>query len=357
MNRLGRLFWWLNDSSACPPPPQDSGETSTTSENTEALKKGIEATSAIMRNQRGKAPKSNSKGVPMNAEDGNTCVRVGNVVRFVERFDSIWQFIQTIHSRKNNAVMKDRDASSDNRVKFNGSQSLEEAEKLFTEGWVEGLNQIKSAAKAKVDNQRDAASRSQLVNNNVGFTPNVPYALMGLPNSMVYRMPAVRTTRTLNIRYLITTPGSIPKELIMKAGVALLEAIDTIEKNRIAIKLEYSPFAGWGDTQSAVCLIKLKDYGERTNMLKMCFPLAHPSSLRRLGFKWIETYPSLTDDYFHDGYGRPIMFPDDAKNHCVISDNAIYLTAPQVIGALHCDTNKIIEYINKECSKIESQGS
>lgn len=48
----------------------------------------------------------------------------------------------------------------------------------------------------------------------------------------------------------------------------------------------------------------VKAANQRVNISKMAFMLVHPSMLRRLMFRWIETYPEVTSGFRH-GYGRP----------------------------------------------------
>ena len=40
----------------------------------------------------------------------------------------------------------------------------------------------------------------------------------------------------------------------------------------------------------------MKDYREHLDLQKLCFPVAHPSMFRRLGFKWLETVEGLKEN-------------------------------------------------------------
>jgi hypothetical protein len=50
----------------------------------------------------------------------------------------------------------------------------------------------------------------------------------------------------------------------------------------------------------------LKDYNQPLNLLKMCYPLVHPSMQRRTSFRWLETLPNLNDAEFVNGYGATL---------------------------------------------------
>jgi hypothetical protein len=53
-----------------------------------------------------------------------------------------------------------------------------------------------------------------------------------------------------------------------------------------------------------VMKVRIKSANEKMNISKLAFPLCHPSMLRRLCFRFLETYPTIESKYTF-GYGRP----------------------------------------------------
>ena len=171
---------------------------------------------------------------------------------------------------------------------------------------------------------------------------------MNLPASMIHRKPCQRKIRTIKIMYFMEGNCWMDKNMFKKAGIILLAAIEIIEKQRINIKLEVGCCAGFGETEIIGCVIKLKNYHERTNIQKLCFPLAHPSFFRRFGFKFIETFPALSDRSFRYGYGHSMEL-DQIKRCYTFEPNTVILNTLFINWKLNNNVNKLIEYINKQC--------
>ena len=55
--------------------------------------------------------------------------------------------------------------------------------------------------------------------------------------------------------------------------------------------------------QLAQCFVTIKAPAEKINPARVYFPLVHPSMLRRIGLRWLETCPDVTSKKFQGGYG------------------------------------------------------
>ena len=268
---------------------------------------------------------------------------------YLETFNSISSMLYVLDHRKNNFVMRGRYESEENDFDFTGTYSYEEAKKLYINGYTKILGEVKKNVKKLVIHYiLDNSSRSNVVNEEIGFIPNVPNALMNLPASMIHRKPCQRKIRTIKIMYFMEGNCWMDKNMFKKAGIILLAAIEIIEKQRINIKLEVGCCAGFGETEIIGCVIKLKNYHERTNIQKLCFPLAHPSFFRRFGFKFIETFPALSDRSFRYGYGHSMEL-DQIKRCYTFEPNTVILNTLFINRKLNNNVNKLIEYINKQC--------
>ena len=268
---------------------------------------------------------------------------------YLETFNSISSMLYVLDHRKNNFVMRCKYESAENDFDFTGTYSYEEAKKLYREGYTEILEEVKNKVKKIVVKYTlDNSSKSNVVNEEVGFIPNVPNALMNLPASMIHRKPCQRKIRTIKIMYFPIGCCCVNKNTFKKAGITLLAAIQIIELNKIGIKLEIGCKASSGSNEVIACVVNVKNFHERLNIQKLCFPLSHPSMFRRFGFKFNETFPALTDIDFSDGYGRSLSI-NQLRKYFKFDKNTIILTALFIEDNLDNNVNKLIEYINKQC--------
>lgn len=279
----------------------------------------------------------------------------GDKTIFRESFNSIGQLVSTLNSRHNNPGMAGCHSSSDGDFDFTGTSSYEEAEKLLVNGYTEVLSKIQNGVDKNVERltSQDEVLKSLISNDLVGFAPNVPNYLMGNPNNMIHRTPVIRKTKAITIIYSSSIVWHCPAEDIQNAGIALLSAINIIEKYGVAIRLE-SLFKGArtheGDNV-VLGLLTIKDFDEKLSFQKVCFPIAHPSMLRRIGFKFLETVPNLETTDFQVGYGRPLRI-DEVEQYCNGTPNRVCLNVAKILN-LGCDVTQLIEYIVKRCQKEE----
>lgn len=212
--------------------------------------------------------------------------------------------------------MEDEKSSKRHDKKFFGTDSYDEAIKLLQSGYDEAAKMLKKDvhSKSKISSKYSADVAHPIPHTAVvGYIPNVPNAIMNLPQSMITvdRKPMKR--KTLSILFAQGGHCGQPVSYFAEAGSTLLSAIDLIEKNGIQTKIDLCFFPGKGDDQLTFPTICIKNFGERYSFQKVSFPLAHTSMFRRFGFRWLETTPELKDYYFRDGYGRPLSYENMLK--------------------------------------------
>ena len=97
-----------------------------------------------------------------------------------EKFDSIDNFMKIIENRPNNEIMKNCNESRKGSESFTGSKSYGEALDLLKNGYEKPLEKIKSeiAKDLKISQSRPRRTPRNAV---VGFVPNVPNYLLGIP--------------------------------------------------------------------------------------------------------------------------------------------------------------------------------
>lgn len=114
--------------------------------------------------------------------------------------------------------------------------------------------------------------------------------------------PAIEDTDTI----ILDAGGAamVETEALESAGAALVSAINLIELAGIQTRLSIGFMPSTENGQIIFPTVNIKNFNERFNLQKICFPMVHPSMFRRIGFKYLETCPGMEED-FSCGYGRP----------------------------------------------------
>lgn len=178
---------------------------------------------------------------------------------------------------------------------------------------------------------------------------------MGLPDSMLSREPIHKKVKTIYIVYATHASWRVAGEVFIKAGIALLSAIQLIESSGTQVKLDCIFYAGKDtafDTKEVIFgAAPLKDYSEGLNLQKLCFPIAHPSMLRRIGFKFLETVPGMKSDKYTDGYGN-VVSRGEIEQLFKTNTKAVILDVG-TIRQLGYNVESIIKYIETCYKEIE----
>lgn len=227
-----------------------------------------------------------------------------NIIR--ERYNSIHEFTHTILKRKNNRVMRNERSSERKDYEFTGTENMEEAIGLMENGYSEPLERIKKSidklkAKSNVNVQKARPSIGV-----VGYVPCVPNAILNLPYSMIKTDRVPTKIKVITMYYSVSVNAGTDKNTIIEAGVSILSILNELELHGYRVKLEVECIGAYTHKEFASASINLKDWRENLDIKKLTFPLVHPSFFRRMGFKWLETVPKLSDDDYACGYGRPM---------------------------------------------------
>ena len=156
------------------------------------------------------------------------------------------------------------------------------------------------------------ANRRKVFSSVVGFAANVPAYLSGTPNSMI-NVRQVRTKqKVLTFMYNTSVRGSVSAERIVRATAQLVSAVLLIESSGVRVNV-YAGEAFKENGEPYVCwLCRVKDSGQKLDTLKMSYPLAHPSMLRRHWFRLLETTEGVPERYA-SGYGKVIDSEQEAQ--------------------------------------------
>lgn len=222
---------------------------------------------------------------------------------YIREFDSLNNFYEYITTTPLNKVFCWSLSSTAGSKKFTGTESFEEAVNLFKNGWDDMAKKLTKKLKV-TQNQTMCSEVQKTVYDIVGFQCSVPRYLQGIPTSMVNKklVPIKQKVVTLNKDFTYNAMTST--EDIIEASIKTLEVVKRIEAQGVRVNLNVIFGITAGNTREIV-KIRIKSANERVNISKLAFPLVHPSMFRRLGFRYIEVAPTITNSYKF-GYGKPL---------------------------------------------------
>lgn len=188
---------------------------------------------------------------------------------------------------------------------FTKTRTYEESVNLFKYGDEDLYKRIKEN-KSKINIEEllgNVIKRRSYQKNVYGCVPNVPAYLMSNPINMLLREESKNSQKIVNIFLDVCCPWHVTADEIEAAGTRYLVIIDLLEKAGYRCNL-YAGTSSEEDysDEKHILLTRIKTDREPLNMKKMCFPIAHPSMLRRIYFRW-EEVNDCQRELTHDGYG------------------------------------------------------
>lgn len=185
-----------------------------------------------------------------------------------------------------------------------GTTDFNTANDLMIHGWHEGAKRITAEMI-----QRNIISNERLRNYNsvVGFAPNVANYLSGSPLNMINKKRVRVPARVVDIVYNCSVDAGVRANRIETVAATLFNVIAGLEKSRIRVNL-WVMVASDGGGECFCAAIKIKSANQPFNLLKMIYPVVHPSFLRRHLLALMER-AGLDPECRWAGYGRPIIDP------------------------------------------------
>ena len=225
----------------------------------------------------------------------------------IEFFPNLNALLSANSTRQTNKAFKDLNRCLDSsyessrRTEFTGTASYAEAEKLCRDGWFEKLESFKEACSIRPADQL----RRRVVTSPIGYAPHVPNAIMGRPDSMIKTIMQKEKSRALELVVNTTASSDYAADTITKYAAEIVKAVSAIEAGGIRVKLIACVINTLSarNGQLAQCFVTIKAPTEKINPARVYFPLVHPSMLRRIGLRWLETSPGVTSKKFQSGYG------------------------------------------------------
>lgn len=221
-------------------------------------------------------------------------------------FSSLSEFLDYLESAPVSPAFKDAQVSKQDYDEFTGSKSLGDAIRQCRYGYRDHFEEF-FALDDKIMHALDMSfDPVRPYNDYVGYVPDVKAYLEGSPLTMINKPNPPR--KHLSVYMNTSYDSSVTVGQIFHRGAAVLAAIKILEMLHYAVDLHVFEMSycdmGDGTVEVHFSEFALKEAGERANVQKLFFPLCHPSWIRRLNFRLIETTPDISYQWAGT-YGYP----------------------------------------------------
>lgn len=233
-----------------------------------------------------------------------------NITTHIRHFDNMNEFYNYITTTPTNDIFSTRVLQSKKPDKgFSGTSSFSEAVDLFKHGWDVMAKRLNKDLK-EITGSMQVSNKRRAQFDVVGFQASVPRYLQGIPTNMVNQKIVQQKQKVVTFTKDISYSAKFDTEQIIDESVKALQIIKTIEAQGVRCNLNIIHGSGvkaGGNVNAMenILKIRIKNANERLNISKLAFPLVHPSMLRRLIFRYIETSPTFSNRNYTWGYGRP----------------------------------------------------
>ena len=227
---------------------------------------------------------------------------------YMEEYNSISEFVQTINSRPQNPEITSK-VSELGEYSFTGTHDYNEAENLLLHGWVEESEKLNEMLKLKAIKEKSVKNTYDVA----GFQCSVPRYLQGIPTNMINQKVVTKKQKVITITKNISYSAHVRKETIEEESIKVLQLVNHLEKQGYRVILNVTLISKSKKGNIILCnKVRIKNANERLNLSKVSFPMVHSSYLRRIMFKWMETFEYTTKSF--DGtYGTPVKCEDFNK--------------------------------------------
>lgn len=170
---------------------------------------------------------------------------------------------------------------TESRKDFHGTESWKEAEELLVSGDFENMKKINTAAVNNDITGGGYERKNTYKQSPVGFLPVVPKVLAGCPDNMLsMRKQMTASTKILNICYNSSVAFFVKTDEIVETAAKVASVIRGLEESGYRVNLYVAGF-GRNNNQTIGVAVKVKNAGEYLDILRLAYPVVHPSFFRR----------------------------------------------------------------------------
>lgn len=197
-----------------------------------------------------------------------------------------------------------RKMSIDNAYSFTETASYEEAMKMANEGWASAEADARKLSNAIMRRVGSIVERDEELFDVEGQGIDIGLFNSGLPEHWVRYEQHFQESPgpIIRIVYNAAASGGISTRTLVAKGAAVAGLIECIELSGKSVELWMAIVFSVG-YETVEFRAKVKEAGQPLDMGRVMFALAHPSSLRRLGFRVLEL--SKHPDWTTVNYGFP----------------------------------------------------
>lgn len=270
-------------------------------------------------------------------------INVFDKVKNIGYFDSIDEYINYLETETSYDADRD-DSSITGSESFTGTRSFAEAIDLCKYGDEALRSKIYEQTLKFDDIDTVNKIKNSTVNDVVGFMPNVPNYIIGIPTNMIRDNRTTIKSKIVNVYINLSASAHVSADKIKTNASKYVAAINKLEEEGYRCNIYCGNMATKYNNCKYGVIVKIKSDKEPMNLAKMAFPLCHPSMLRRLSFKWIETIPI---DFTHNGYGTPLDEDDEVTEilSYIFNDTKITVLSLSENGG---DVNDVINILKKK---------
>lgn len=260
------------------------------------------------------------------------CIDSGNNKNIIEEFESYDELLRTTSSREVHDWAhgdSKRHEVDDRRDPWSGERTYQDAVRHLKEGCETSFKLIKTGPK---DSSRviNKDRKPMTFNNVIGFQPNVPAAIMGLPKSMIDCKMTPKRTKIIDLIYDMTANCGNETKALAEYGAKILKHVVSLEQSGYRVRLSVVATFAHSYDDKHVVKVKLKSENQPLDMKRVSYPLAGKGMFRRIMFDWYESCPEATEI---SGYGSPmknwteheVKAAEELKNRIKGSGKTVYI--------------------------------
>lgn len=174
---------------------------------------------------------------------------------------------------------------------FTGTPNYQTALQLARDGWPQGIAQANKYSSALFAKLSHLVERLDPVGDIEGAGFDVGTYLSGVPECWLRfeTTMAEGAGKVIRLLYTCGASAAVDNDVMIKRGAVAAALVQLLEYAGHRVEIFCCPRCSTSDKQGKgyrlECIVKIKDAEQPLDMSRLIFALAHPSMLRRLGFR------------------------------------------------------------------------
>lgn len=268
-------------------------------------------------------------------------------------YDNVGDFVNWLRKTKQTTKGAKYDHSNsvgDSATTYAGTESFEQAQDLMDNGDEKLSHMImEQAVEIKAKSTAGYMRASNVVSTPQGFVPNIGAYMAGHPNNMLnIRRTFKPISKVLTIVYNCSVTAFVKTNQMISAASKVACAISTLEAKGYRVNVYVCSyvrnFSSKAKNNAVGFIVKIKDAGKPLDPLRIAYPLAHPSMLRRHGLAFYERASYALPNT----YGAPVDVP--RRELDMILSNYVYLSAENIVKSDNT-LDAIVKQIEEQSNK------